>query len=384
MKDERWHQPTRESEEPLLFSRRYPAPVTQSSLSSRERLERALRFDEVDRIPTIGGWIGGVKVLSDLAEISTADYLKDPLGGVVRAHLNLGVDGMISPVVPTRLDQIRTGLVEESRFEGVEPEDLVIAANQAPSDDLIRRQFDWQAEEALLRGCFDQAAALWRGILPLPNFWDMGGHFPLYTRFGYEAFLSACALFPDAVQRLWEVKSLHSRLRAEIMVRLYRELNLVPVMFCGEDLCNSQGPMVSPVFLRERYFPTVSTIIEPLVDSGIKLIHHCDGDVRPLVQDFLDLGFRGLQGFQYECGVSIKDLRNLRTLWGEPPLIWAGLSVSTTLPFGSTQDVESEVEGFIEATEGRGLFLFTSNVTGVEVPPENILAGCRRAQRQLS
>jgi len=212
----------------------------------------------------------------------------------------------------------------------------------------------------------------------------MGGHFPLYTQFGYEAFLSACALYPDAVQRLWEVKSLHSRLRAEIMVRLYEELSLVPVMFCGEDLCNGQGPMVSPVFLRERYFPTVRTIIEPLAESGIKLIHHCDGDVRPLVQDFLDLGFRGLQGFQYECGVSIKELRNLRTLWGEPPLIWAGLSVSTTLPFGSTQDVESEVEGFIEATDGRGLFLFTSNVTGVEVPPQNILAGYRRAQTALT
>lgn len=358
--------------------------MTQISLSSRERLERALRFEEVDRIPTIGGWIGGVKVLSDLARISITDYLRNPLGGVVRAHLNLGVDGMISPVVHTRLDQIRTGLLEESQFEGVEPEDLADAADQAPNDDVIRREFDWQAEEALLRRHFEQAAELWQGLVPLPNFWDMGGHFPLYTQFGYEAFLSACALYPDAVQKLWEVKSLHSRLRAEIMVRLYQELNLVAVMFCGEDLCNSQGPMVSPVFLRERYFPTVRTIIEPLVESGIKLIHHCDGDVRPLVQDFLDLGFRGLQGFQYECGVSIKELRNLRTLWGEPPLIWAGLSVSTTLPFGSTQDVESEVEGFIEATDGRGLFLFTSNVTGVEVPPQNILAGYRRAQAALT
>ncbi len=352
-----------------------------SRLSSRERLERALRFEAVDQIPTIGGWIGGVRVLSSLAQISTDEYLKDPFAGVVSAHLNLGVDGMISPVVPTDIDQIRTGLVEESRFAEIEPEDLVKAAEQAPSDAEIRRDFDWQAEESALRGLFYRAKADWGGIIALPNFWDMGGHFPLYTQFGYEAFLSACVLYPDAVQRLWEVKSLRSRLRAEIMVRLYRDINLLPVMFCGEDLCNSQGPMVSPVFLRQRYFPTVKFIIEPLVEAGVRLIHHCDGDIRTLAQDFLDLGFRGLQGFQYELGVSIRDLRQLKTNWGEPPIIWAGLSVSTTLPYGTVADLEAEVDGFIEATEGRGLFLFTSNVTGVEVPPENIRAGYRRAQR---
>lgn len=352
-------------------------------LSSRQRFLRALQFEEVDQIPTIGGWIGGVRVLSALAEMSPSDYLEDPLQGVIQAHLNLGVDGMISPVVPTELDQIRTGLVEESRFTGIEPEDLVRAADLTPSDEEIRRGFDWKAEEALLRDHFAEAKAHWQGIIPLPNFWDMGGHFPLYTQFGYEAFLSACALSPDAVQRLWEVKSLRSRLRAEIMVKLYEELNLVPVMFCGEDLCNGQGPMVSPAFLRERYFPTVRFIIEPLVAAGIKLIHHCDGDIRSLAQDFLDLGFSGLQGFQYELGVSIAGLRQLKTNGGEPPLIWAGLSVSTTLPFGSIEDVEAEVDGFIEATEGRGLFLFTSNVTGVEVPLGSIRAGYARAQRPL-
>lgn len=345
-------------------------------MTAQERLSRAVHLQEVDRVPTIGGWIGGVRVLAELGGITPERYLQSPMQGVIRANRALGVDGMISPVVPTELDQIRTGLVEESRFQGVEPEDLLRDAEQAPDDSKVLQGFDEAGEESRMRQYFEVARRDWEGIVPLPNFWDLGGHFPLYTVYGYQAFLAACALYPEAVERLWQVRSLASRRRAEILVRITCEMELVPTLFCGEDLCNNQGPMVAPAFLRRHYFPTVRHIVEPLVESGVRLIHHCDGDIRPLAQDFLDLGFRGFQGFQYELGVSIRELRQLRTAFGEPPVIWAGLSVTTTLPFGDAEAVRQEVEGFVRDTDGGlGLCLITSNVTGVEVPPDNLRAG---------
>jgi uroporphyrinogen decarboxylase len=144
-------------------------------------------------------------------------------------------------------------------------------------------------------------------------------------------------------------------------------------MFCGEDLCNNQGPMASPAFLRQYYLPTVKMIIEPLVDAGVRLIHHCDGDVRPVLNDYLAIGFSGLQGFQYELGIDLYQLRQLRSALGEPLLFFTGLSVSRTLPFGTAHDIREEVDYFLDATDGgHGMFLFTSNVTGVEVPPQNI------------
>ncbi len=58
--------------------------------------------------------------------------------------------------------------------------------------------------------------------------------------------------------------------------------------------------------------------------------------------------------------------------------MWMGLSVSRTLPLGTPKDVVEEVEYFLDVTDGgKGMFLFTSNVTGVEVPPQNILAAYR-------
>ena len=207
----------------------------------------------------------------------------------------------------------------------------------------------------------------------MPNFWEIGGHFPLYTEFGYTAFLMACKLYPEAVGKIYWAKSLHSRERAKILVRLYKDYDLVPIMFCGEDLANNKGPMVSPVFLRKYYLPTVKMIIEPLVDAGVRFVHHCDGDVRPLIDDFIAIGFSGFQGFQYELGVDPYDLRRRRSRLGEEIIFFAGLSVSRTLPFGTPEDVRDEVDYFLDFTDGgKGMYLMTSNVTGVEVPPDNL------------
>ena len=130
-----------------------------------------------------------------------------------------------------------------------------------------------------------------------------------------------------------------ARERARILVKLYRKYDLVPVMFCGEDLCNNQGPMASPAFLRQHYLPHVQMLIAPLVEAGIRLVHHCDGDVRPLAADCLRIGFSGFQGFQYETGVDPVELRKLRSPLGEVPIFFMGMSVSRTLPFGTPDDV---------------------------------------------
>jgi hypothetical protein len=346
-------------------------PVT---LTKKERLTRQARGQEIDRVPSLGGWMLGVRNLARIARISPDEFLASRLAGTVKANLALNVDGMVNPVIPENLEQVRAGLVQEESFVGIEPEAILNKANTYPdSEKEVLASFDYTAEERHYRDYFETAFRDWCGIEPLPNFWEIGGHFPLYSEFGYMAFWQACALYPEAVGKIYWAKSLHSRERARILVKLYREYELVPVMFCGEDLCNNQGPMVSPKFLRQYYLPTVQMIIEPLVDAGVRLIHHCDGDVRPLLDDYIRIGFSGLQGFQYELGIDPYELKQRRSRMGEELLFFTGLSVSRTLPFGTPDDIREEVDYFLDFTDGgKGMFLFTSNVTGVEVPPENL------------
>ena len=345
-------------------------------LSSKERLVRQVRGEEVDRITSIGGWMGGVRNLAELAGISVEAYLSDPFKGMLRAHTQLKVDGLVAPVCPTDVDQIRTGSILEERFADIEPEALVERAHTLPdSEKEILSTFDAAAAEKRYRDYFESAFTNWVDLVPIPNFWEIGGPFPLYNEFGYVAFLSACALYPEAVGKIWWARGLAARERAKILVKLYKEYDLVPLMFCGEDLCNNMGPMASPEFLRQHYFPVVQRCIEPLVDAGVRLIHHCDGDVRPVVADFIRIGFSGLQGFQFELGVDPYEFKKLRGPRGEPLLFFTGLSVTRTLPFGTPEDVKEEVDYFVDFTDGgKGMFLFTANVTGVEVPPANIRA----------
>ena len=353
------------------------------TLSKKQRLERQIRGDEIDQIPTIGGWVGGVRNVSAIAGITIEEYLQDPYRSVVQAHKALDVDGMIQPAYHIEVDQIRTGHVLESDFSGIEPDAIKAYADSLPdSEKEVLAEFDYEAEEKYYREYFLRARKEWGDIEPIPNFWEIGGHFPLYNQFGYSAFLMACIDFPESVGKIWWVRSLCSRERAKILLPLYEEFSLVPLMFCGEDLCNNSGPMVSPKFLRQYYLPTVKMIIQPLVDEGIRLIHHCDGDVRPLLNDYLETGFSGLQGFQYELGIDLAELDQLRSKDGRKLLYFTGMSVSRTLPLGSVEDVEAEVQSFIDALNGgERMFLFTSNVTGVEVPVENILAGYRYVKK---
>ena len=183
-----------------------------ATLSRKERLVRQARGQAVDRVPTLAGWIGGARVLADLAGITPDAYLADPLAGVIRASHGLDADGMVQPAVPRSLDQIRTGSVVEANFAEIQPEALLERANSLPdSEREILASFNAEANEARYRAYFETAFATWDGLVPIPNFWEIGGHFPLYTEFGYTAFLTACALYPEAVGKLWWAKSLHSR-----------------------------------------------------------------------------------------------------------------------------------------------------------------------------
>ncbi len=146
--------------------------------------------------------------------------------------------------------------------------------------------------------------------------------------------------------------------------------------------CDNAGPMCSLSFLREYYFPQEKYALEPLLEAGIRVVRHCDGNVMPLVQDSIDMGYSGFQGFQYECGVDAHDIAGRSSITGEELIFFAGLNVTRTLPFGNVDDVLEEIDYVLDYTDGgRGLFFFTSSSIGPEVPLENILSAYQYVTR---
>ena len=348
-------------------------------MTRKQRIVNQATGKEVDLIPMLGGWNLGVSNVARLGGMSVEQYLDDPLAGVMRANRALDVDGMVPPIVPRDVNSIRDGQLEQERFAGVEPEALQQRGLVVPdSEREVLAKFDAAGAEMQYRERFETLLRQLGDITLIPNLWETVADFSLYFQYGYEAFLAATALYPDEVEKIWWEDSLLARERNKIIVGLFREYDLVPLMFCGQDICVNRGPMCSPQFLRQRYWPHAKRSIEPLVESGVRVVCHCDGNVMPLIDDILAAGFSGFQGFQYECGVDPCSLRRRRSTHGQVPLFFMGLSVTRTLPFGNEQEVRDEVDYMLDCTGGgQGMFLFTSNVTGVEVPPKNIVAAYR-------
>jgi len=343
-------------------------------MTSRERVLRQVGGEAVDRPPLMGGWFHGVENLARLSSLSVDEYLADPVVNLVRANKALGVDCMIHPIVPNERDQVRTGHVLDADRAQYEPESLKKDAEAIPeSESDILASLDMAQIESSYRQVLTNWIQTMDDIVLIPTSWESVPNFMMYGHYGYEPYLMAIALYPESVGRLYWRSAVEARARSAILVRLIRELDLPPVVFTGMDICNNAGPMCSMDFLREYYFPQERFALEPLVDAGIRVVRHCDGNVMPIIDECIDVGYSGFQGFQYECGVDPFSIAARAEAKAGPFLFFAGLNVTRTLPFGTADDIREEIEYVMSYTaEGRGLFFFTSSSIGPEVPLENV------------
>lgn len=351
-----------------------------SGLLPKERLKRMAKGQDIDRAASVGGWMHSITNLSTIAGINIDEYMSDPLSGVIKANRALGVDAMVPPIVPQELDQIRSGYLQEETFKDVEPEALLERANHIPdtADEILAVKFDAAKTESDYHEKWEYFIKHFGNIVFLPVHWEAEADFSLYFQYGYEAFLAAIALYPNAIERIFWEDSILARARNQILIKLYREYDIPPILFCGHDICINTGPMCSPDFLRNHYWKHAKYSLEPLVESGIRIIGHCDGNVMPVIDDMVKAGFSGFQGFQYEYGVDPWIMERKRSMLGEKLLYLAGLSITRTLPYGTVSDVIEEVEYCLDYSDrGQRLLLFPSNVIGPEVPYENIKAGYR-------
>lgn len=352
-------------------------------MEKKERIVRQIRGENVDRIPLFGGWNEGAGVLAKIAGITVEEFMRDALSGVIKANEALHIDGMTQFIVPKSTEEIRSGNLEEAEYEHHTPEELLERAEQIPATEeaVLEKHFDAREVEHHYRTQLSIFSEQIGDIVFIPNFWEAVTNFSLYFTYGYTAFLAATGLYPDAVERIWWEDGIYRRACNKILAGLIHEMDLPPLFFSGHDICYNSGPMCSPDYLRKAYWPHVKYALEPFLEADIRLVHHCDGNVMPIIDDMIEAGFSGFQGFQYEVGVDPYELAKRRSLKGEKMLFMAGLSCSRTLPFGTEADIKEEIDFIFDYTEGgHGLFLFPSNVTGVETPPENIMTAYRYAE----
>jgi hypothetical protein len=235
-------------------------------------------------------------------------------------------------------------------------------------------EFDEERRVAdILRGEAAAQATLGPDILKAPY---AVARFPCfrYGAYGYAPYFMAYALYPEAIERDFALQADLALRNNRAVARAYREGNLPPLLRLDHDMADSRGTLVDVRSLDRLWLPHFARCLEPLLRSGVRLIWHCDGNLMEMVPRLLDVGLRGFQGFQYECGMDYERICRMKARDGSDLLIIAGVSVSTTLPYGTPADVRRELAWLVEAGPPTGLFLGGSSSITPGVPWENIKA----------
>jgi len=209
-----------------------------------------------------------------------------------------------------------------------------------------------------------------------------GFHYGLY---GYANYFMAYALYPEVMEQCFRLQGDVGEKISAIAARAIVQAGLPRLVRLDHDMADSRGLLVDVNTLDRIWLPHFARAIQPLLAAGVRLIWHCDGNLMALVPRLLEAGVGGFQGFQYEDGMDYERICQMRTRDGDGLLIVAGVSVTRTLPFGSTDDVRKELRWLVGKGPAVGLFLGASSSVAPHTSRENIktlIEGLRYYQEQ--
>ena len=177
---------------------------------------------------------------------------------------------------------------------------------------------------------------------------------------------AACALFDKLLE-----------LKLDYWQTALAELgDLVDILTYADDYGTQTSQIISPDMFRRQIKPRVNLLFEAFAKLAphAKRFFHSDGNVRPLIPDFLEMGVDILNPIH----IRAKDMEPaaLKRDYGKDLVFWGGgVDTQGILPNGTPEEVRDDVRRNIEALAPGGGYVFnTIHNIQADVPPENIIA----------
>ena len=197
-------------------------------------------------------------------------------------------------------------------------------------------------------------------------------------------FETACLLrgfthfLEDIVMREHFARELLARI-CDYMMGLYDHFlsavgDYVQVVIVGDDVAMQDRLLMSPLQYRNVVKPFHAKLWSFVKErTQAYLFFHSCGSVYPLIPDFIELGVDILNPIQ--VGAARMSTRMIKEEFGAWLTFWGAIDTQKVLPYGSPEDVESEVRTRIEdLAPGGGYVLCAVHNIQADVNPENILA----------
>ncbi|UCC68638.1 MAG: hypothetical protein JSV79_01485 [Armatimonadota bacterium] len=147
----------------------------------------------------------------------------------------------------------------------------------------------------------------------------------------------------------------------------------IDLAFTADDIAGQEGLLISLPMWEEHIMPYHVRLNRVVQGFGAKVVYHSDGNIMDAVPGLIDMGIDVLQALQFSAHGM--DPVALKKQYGDRLCFQGGISVQTTLPFGTVDDVRNEVRERIRVLGRSGGYILSPSHTIMPgTPPENIVA----------
>jgi uroporphyrinogen decarboxylase len=190
---------------------------------------------------------------------------------------------------------------------------------------------------------------------------------------GMDVFLLNIALYPEFARALLhKITEVCKSLMGIFLEELGDNVDIIKI---GDDLGTQDRLMISPKMYREILKPLHLDFIQFIRErTKAKIFFHTDGDVFPLIDDFIEIGVDILNPIQTSAG-KMSDLEGLKKRYGKKIVLCGGIDTHRVLPHGTPETVREEVCRVMQFLgPGGGYMVAAVHTIMNDVPPENVLA----------
>ena len=351
-----------------------------TTVNSRERVLAALRCQVPDRVPIMELWIDQ-PILVSLLELLTGQEVNVELGAITPGdesqeivdlyctavqELSLDATSYIistghEPVGDDRLKD-KFGTIFEISEHG-EPFPIQ-GAIQSRSDlkgfDMVSKLED--DDFARVRYVIEKVGAA------KAHFVDISDPYQISWRLrgGMQHLLMDYVLDPPLAHDLARIATDYYVAAVELAKQAG-----VDIILMDGDLAGEETTIMSPDHYREYIKPYHAEIIEHVHNQGLLIVKHTDGNMWPILDDLLEVGFDGLHPIQPQC----MDIGETKQYVAGKACILGNIDCRNLLVYDSEEEVEQAVKEAIEvAAPGGGYIVSSSNSIHPGVKPENYIA----------
>lgn len=361
-------------------------------MKPRERVIRAFNHQETDRIPIdFGGTV--VTCLDYNAHKKLKKYLgiNDDYDPIIDYTM-----GTVEPCEQIKLmfesdfrrvalnfgiPDIRDGIYEDGfgmKLRKAEPHEyfdvIYHPLKDATIEDLDRMKLPDPDNPELYYGLKDRAKDLYENSsFAIVSDFGVPGFYETSQKLrGYEQLACDLLINRDFITALYDILlDLQKRFFKNYLGQVGK---YVQVIGYADDLGMQDRPQMSPGTYRDVIKPYHKEIFKFIHEQAdVKIMLHSCGSIFPLIDDLIDAGVDILNPVQITA--NNMDPVKLKETFGNKIVFWGGLDVQNMLPYGSTQDIEADVERMIKIMgQGGGYILAPGHNIQEDTPPENIVA----------